>query len=133
MLKLLYCFHILLPCFTSIRAGQRAGASRRAATKLNIKSQVTIHKALVCSVMEYASLRWMGAQPLKITGLDQDSCLFSISHHQPYRQTSGCYHLVQAAHPALPCAPFTLRHMSGVAPLTVPENCISSTQEHTRT
>lgn len=117
MLKLLYCFHIVLTCFNPIRAGQKAGVLRRVATKLNIESQVTILKAHVCSVMEYASLTWMSAQPSEIRGLDQGSCLFSISHLQLYRQTSGCCRLVQAAHPPLPhahptTAPCPLHHMS---------------------
>ncbi len=38
-------FFQLLSAFNSIRTGQKAGALRRAPTKLNIKSQVTIHKA----------------------------------------------------------------------------------------
>lgn len=81
----------LLLAFNSIRAGQKLEALRKAATELNINSQVTIHKAHVRSVMEHASLRWMSAQPthlghmkaLKIIGVDQVSCLFSISHPQP--------------------------------------------------
>lgn len=42
---LLVCFFQLLLAFNSIRTGQKVGALRKAPTKLNIKSQVTIHKA----------------------------------------------------------------------------------------
>lgn len=90
MVYLVY-FSQLLLAFNSIRAGQKLGALKKPPTKLSIKSQVTIYKAHVRSVMEYASLRCMSAQPthlgnmkaLKIIGVVQVSCLFSISHPQP--------------------------------------------------
>lgn len=83
----------------SIRAGQKLGALRRVASKLNTESRATIYKAHVRSVMEYASLSWMSAPPthlclldniqkkaLKIIGVDQDTALSQLTipslHHR---------------------------------------------------
>ena len=45
----------------SSRAGQRLGALRRVASKLDVRDRATVYKAQVRSVMEYASLSWMSA------------------------------------------------------------------------
>ena len=52
------------------RAGQKLGALRRIANKLNVGSRATVYKAQVRSVMEYASLSWMGASPTTLGLLD---------------------------------------------------------------
>ncbi|KAI8502616.1 hypothetical protein Bbelb_193180 [Branchiostoma belcheri] len=52
------------------RAGQKLGAMRRVAQKLDTKGRATVYKAQVRSVMEYASLCWMGAS---VTSLILDS------------------------------------------------------------
>jgi hypothetical protein len=53
------------------RAGQRLGALRRVATKLDMKGRSTVYKAQVRSVMEYASLCWIGASPTTLSLLDK--------------------------------------------------------------
>ena len=47
------------------RAGQKLGALRKVANKLKTKGRVTVYKAQVRSVMEYASLCWMSASIIK--------------------------------------------------------------------
>ena len=67
------------------RAGQKLGALRRVAHKLDRRGRATVYKAQVRSVMEYASLSWMSASPttlglldsiqrkaLRIIGVDED-------------------------------------------------------------
>lgn len=54
----------------SIRAGQKLGALRRVASKLNTKSRAIIYKAHVCSDMEYTSLSWINAPPTHLSLLD---------------------------------------------------------------
>ena len=54
----------------SSRAGQRLGALRRVANKLDTRSRATVYKAQVRSVMEYASLSWMSASPTTLGLLD---------------------------------------------------------------
>ncbi|KAJ8364402.1 hypothetical protein SKAU_G00132340 [Synaphobranchus kaupii] len=83
----------------SIGAGQKLGALRRVASKLNTKSRSTIYKAQVRSIVEYASLSWMSAPPtqlglldniqkaaLKIIGVDQDTACSQLAipslHHR---------------------------------------------------
>ena len=52
------------------RAGQKLGALRRTAHKLDIVGRATVYKAQVRSVMEYASLCWMYASPTTLKLLD---------------------------------------------------------------
>ena len=47
------------------RAGQRLGALRKVANKLDVKGSATVYKAQIRSVMEYASLCWINASPFK--------------------------------------------------------------------
>ena len=54
----------------SSRAGQRLGALRRVASKLDARDRATVYKAQVRSVMEYASLSWMSASPTTLGLLD---------------------------------------------------------------
>ena len=52
------------------RAGQKLGALRRVANKLDRRGRATVYKAQVRSVMEYASLSWMSASPTSLGLLD---------------------------------------------------------------
>ena len=52
------------------RAGQKLGALRRVANKLDAKGRATVYKAQVRSVMEYASLCWMSASTTSLKLLD---------------------------------------------------------------
>ena len=54
----------------SSRAGQRLGALRRVANKLDIRGRATVYKAQVRGVMEYASPAWMSASPTTLGFLD---------------------------------------------------------------
>ena len=55
---------------TTARAGQKLGALRRVANKLDVKGKATVYKAQVRSVMEYAPLCWIGASPTTLSLLD---------------------------------------------------------------
>ncbi|XP_072017132.1 uncharacterized protein [Amphiura filiformis] len=55
---------------TAARAGQKLGALRRVANKLDVKWRATVYKAQVRSVMEYASLCWMSASTTTLKLLD---------------------------------------------------------------
>ena len=83
----------------SSRAGQRLGALRRIAPKLDVSGRATVYKAQIRSVMEYASLCWMSAstttlqlleriqkKALKIIGIDSDEARANFSipslHHR---------------------------------------------------
>ena len=61
----------------SSRAGQRLGALRRVAPKLDAFGRGTVYKAQIRSVMEYASLCWMSASATSLQLLDriQDKAL----------------------------------------------------------
>ena len=52
------------------RAGQKLGALRRVATKLDVAGKATIYKSQIRSVMEYASLCWMNASTTALGLLD---------------------------------------------------------------
>ena len=52
------------------RAGQKLGALRRVARKLDITGRATVYKTQVRSVMEYASLCWMYASSSTLNLLD---------------------------------------------------------------
>jgi len=56
--KLLWSRHI---CNISKNAGQRLGALRKIANKLDTAGRATVYKAQICSIMEYACLSWMSA------------------------------------------------------------------------
>ena len=79
--KLLWSKHI---SDISKRAGQRLGALRRVASKLDVVGRSTVYKAQIRSIMEYACLSWISASPtvlgqlesiqrkaLKIIGVDK--------------------------------------------------------------
>ena len=55
----------------SSRAGQRLGALRRIAPKLDVCGRATVYKAQIRSVMEYASLCWMSASTTSLQLLDR--------------------------------------------------------------
>ena len=65
--KLLWSKHI---SNISTRTGQKLGALRKVANKLNRDCRATVYKAQVRSVMEYASLCWMNASPTTLSQLD---------------------------------------------------------------
>ncbi len=54
----------------SSRAGQRLGALRRVANKVDTRGRATVYKSQVRSVMEYASLSWMSASQTTLGLLD---------------------------------------------------------------
>ena len=82
----------------SSTAGQRLGALRRIAPKLDVSGRATVYKAQIRSVMEYASLCWMSAsttlqlleriqkKALKIIGIDSDEARANFNipslHHR---------------------------------------------------
>lgn len=83
--KLLWTNHLSNICK---RAGQRLGALRRLANKLDVKGRANVYKAQVRSTMEYSCLAWMNAsqttlgqldniqkKALKIIGEDEDTAL----------------------------------------------------------
>jgi len=55
---------------TASRAGQKLGALRRVANKLDRRGRAIVYKAQVRSVMEYTSLSWMSASPRTLGLLD---------------------------------------------------------------
>ena len=55
----------------SSRAGQRLGALRRIASKLDVLGRASVYKAQIRSVLEYASLCWMNASPTTLQLLDR--------------------------------------------------------------
>ena len=65
--KLLWSRHI---SDISKRAGQRLGALRKVASKLDVVERSTIYKAQIRSVIEYACLAWMSASPNLLGQLD---------------------------------------------------------------
>ena len=86
--KLLWSKHI---SDISKRAGQRLGALRRVASKLDVVGRSTVYKAQIRSILEYACLSWISASPtvlgqlesiqrkaLKIIGVNR---LQKTSHH----------------------------------------------------
>ena len=94
--KLVWSKHIST---IATRAGQRLGALRKVANKLDIQGRATVYKAQVRSVMEYASLSWINATPsnlqqldniqkkaLKVIGVDEDTACAQLNipslHHR---------------------------------------------------
>ncbi|CAJ1068980.1 uncharacterized protein LOC120488729 [Xyrichtys novacula] len=91
------------------RAGQRLGALRKLANKLDAKGRANIYKTQVRSIMEYSCLAWMNASPttlrqldliqkkaLKIIGVDEDLALqqYAISklgHRRTVAATTVLY------------------------------------------
>ena len=65
--KLVWAKHI---SSVSKKAGQRLGAMRKVASKLDMKGRATIYKAQVRSIMEYACLSWMSASQTVLSQLD---------------------------------------------------------------
>ena len=60
---------------TASRAGQKLGALRRVANKLDRRGRAIVYKAQVRNVMEYASLSWISASPTTLpwfAGLDPE-------------------------------------------------------------
>ncbi|XP_072170188.1 uncharacterized protein [Diadema setosum] len=55
----------------SSRAGQRLGALRRVAPKLDAPGRATVYKGQIRSIMEYASLCWLNASPTVLQLLDR--------------------------------------------------------------
>jgi hypothetical protein len=54
----------------STKAGQKLGALRKVANKLDAKGRATVYKAQVRSIMEYASLSWINVSPTILNHLD---------------------------------------------------------------
>lgn len=54
----------------SNKAGQRLGALRKVASKLDKEGRATVYKAQVRSIMEYACLSWMNASQSVLSQLD---------------------------------------------------------------
>ena len=52
------------------KAGQRLGALRKIANKLDTVERATVYKAQIRSIMEYACLSWMSASPTVLNQLD---------------------------------------------------------------
>ena len=94
--KLVWSNHISA---IATRAGQRLGALRKVANKLDIQGRANVYKAQVRSLMEYASLSWMNAAPshlqqldniqkkaLKVIGVDEDTACKQLNipslHHR---------------------------------------------------
>ena len=91
------------------RAGQRLGALRKLANKLDAKGRANVYKTQVRSIMEYSCLAWMNAsettlrqldhiqkKALKIIGVDEDIALqqFAInklSHRRTVAATTVLY------------------------------------------
>lgn len=65
--KLVFAKHI---SSVSKKAGQRLGAMRKVAGKLDMKGKATIYKAQVRSIMEYACLSWMSASQTLLSQLN---------------------------------------------------------------
>ena len=65
--KLLWSKHI---SSIASRAGQKLGALRKVANKLDIRGRATVYKAQVRSILEYACLCWMNASPTTLCQLD---------------------------------------------------------------
>ena len=78
----------------SKKAGQRLGALRKIANKLDTAGRATVYKAQIRSIMEYACLSWMSASPtvlnqldsiqqkaLRIIGVDQVTACRELANH----------------------------------------------------
>ena len=66
-IKLLWSRHI---SNISKNAGQRLGALRKIANKLDTAGRATVYKAQIRSIMEHACLSWMSASPTVLNQLD---------------------------------------------------------------
>ena len=100
------------------RAGQRLGALRRLANKLDAKGRANIYKTQVRSIMEYSCLAWMNAsqttlsqldiiqrKALKIIGVDEDCALqqyaiSKLSHRRTVAATTVLYKMHTPSCPA---------------------------------
>jgi len=110
--KLLWSKHI---SNIAKKAGQRLGALRKVANKLNVEGRATVYKAQVRSIMEYASLCWINASPtilsqldniqrkaLKIIGVDEISASTNMAipslHHRRLVAASTVLYKMQTNH-----------------------------------
>ena len=100
------------------RAGQRLGALRKLANKLDAKGRANIYKTQVRSIMEYSCLAWMNAsqttlsqldiiqrKALKIIGVDEDIALqqyaiSKLSHRRTVAATTVLYKMHTPSCPA---------------------------------
>ena len=99
----------------STRAGQKLGALRKVANKLDAVGRATVYKSQVRSVMEYASLSWMNASPtnlcqldniqkkaLKVIGVDEVTALSQLSitslHHRRQVAAATVLYKMQTNH-----------------------------------
>ena len=89
--KLLWSRHI---SNISKNAGQRLGALRKIANKLDTAGRATVYKAQIRSVMEHACLSWMSASPTVLNQLDSISAESSSNH---WSKPSNC--LYRTGHP----------------------------------
>ena len=113
--KLVWSKHISSVCR---KAGQRLGALRKVANKLDVKGKATVYKAQVRSVMEYACLSWMNAsdsvlaqldsiqrKALRIIGVDEaeaarNLAINSLHHRRQVAATTVLYKMHTAHSPA---------------------------------
>ena len=63
------------------RAGQKLGALRKVANKLNIAGRATLYKVQIYSGMEYASLCWMSASTTTLNFSTPSTVTLSIEDH----------------------------------------------------
>ncbi|KAI8511965.1 hypothetical protein Bbelb_110650 [Branchiostoma belcheri] len=131
---------------TAARAGQKLGALRRVAHKLNSSGRAAVYKAQVRSVMEYASLCWMSApvtspvlldsvqrRALKIIGTDEQEArltlnILSLQHRRQVAAAALLYKMHTDTCPAglkmlLP-KPYTLRRTTRTS-LAMPSHALT--------
>ena len=89
--KLLWSRHI---SNISKNAGQKLGALRKIANKLDTAGRGTVYKAQIRSIMEHACLSWMSASPTVLNQLDSISAESSPNH---WSKPSNC--LYRTGHP----------------------------------
>ena len=66
----------------SVRAGQKLGAVKSVAKKLNVVERVTVYKAQVRNIMDYASLCLMGASTTTLKCLRSIQRIIGVNKQQ---------------------------------------------------
>ena len=130
----------------STKAGQKLGALRKVANKLDTEGIANVYKSQVRSVMEYASLSWVSASPtilsqldniqkkaLRIIGIDEDTArsqlnMTSLHHRRQVAAATVLYkmhtrHCPQDLAALLP-APYVRRRATRSS-VTLPDHALS--------
>ena len=137
----------------STRAGQKLGALRKVANKLDSEGRATVYKSQVRSVMEYASLSWINASPtilaqldniqkkaLKVIGVDEATALSrlnitSLLHRRRVAATTVLYKMHTSHCPvdlAALLPPPYIRRRATRSSVSMPDHALSLPAARTR-